>query len=143
MESNLRVTKGVLHLVWVVQHSFSAIEDGGSLKFSSWLSIMSRLTWNNGHMDPRPDLGFVKKIYMSGCSGQNFYTLKVHKLRLSLLKKNSVNALLSEYLISCFARTRSCAALRATDLDWIIGPGYSLGGNILEKNHEKPTWNHE
>ena len=33
--------------------------------------------------------------------------------------------------------------LRAADLDWIIGPGYSLGGYILEKNHEKTTWNHE
>ena len=32
---------------------------------------------------------------------------------------------------------------RAADLDWIVGPGYSSGGYILEKNHEKPTWNHE
>ena len=39
--------------------------------------------------------------------------------------------------------TRSYAALRAADLDWIVGPGYSLGGNILKKNHEKQTWNHE
>ena len=39
--------------------------------------------------------------------------------------------------------TRSYAALRAADLEWIVGPGYSLGGYILEKNHEKPTWNHE
>ena len=31
--------------------------------------------------------------------------------------------------------TRSYAALRAADLDWIIGPGYSLSGYILEKNH--------
>ena len=38
-----------------------------------------------------------------------------------------------------FRKTRSYAALRAADLDWIIGPGYSLGGYILEKNHEKPT----
>ena len=42
-----------------------------------------------------------------------------------------------------FSRTRSYAALRAADLDWIIGPGYSLDGYILEKNHEKTTWNHE
>ena len=28
-------------------------------------------------------------------------------------------------------KTRSYAALRAADLDWIIGPGYSLGGYIL------------
>ena len=49
--------------------------------------------------------------------------------------------------------TRSCAALRAADLDWIVGSGYSLGGYILKKNHkkqpgtmkkhEKPTWNRE
>ena len=51
-----------------------------------------------------------------------------------------------------FLDTRSYAALRAADLDWIVGPGYSLGGDIFEKNHEnqsktmknheKPTWNH-
>ena len=32
------------------------------------------------------------------------------------------------------------------DLDWIVAPGYSLAGYILEKIHEKPwkpTWNHE
>ena len=34
--------------------------------------------------------------------------------------------------------TRSYAALRAADLDWIIGPGYSSGGYILGENHEKP-----
>ena len=39
--------------------------------------------------------------------------------------------------------TRSYAALWAADLDWIIGPGYSLGGYILEKNNEKKTCNHE
>ena len=30
-----------------------------------------------------------------------------------------------------FVTTRSYAALRAADLDWIIGPGYSSGGYIL------------
>ena len=38
-----------------------------------------------------------------------------------------------------FIITRSYAALRAADLDWIVGPGYSSSMN----NHEKPTWNHE
>ena len=42
--------------------------------------------------------------------------------------------------IEGFKNTRSYVA---ADLDWIIGPGYSLGGYILEKNHEQPTWNHE
>ena len=28
-------------------------------------------------------------------------------------------------------KTRSCAALWAADLDWIVGPEYSLGGYIF------------
>ena len=63
-------------------------------------------------------------------------------------------------VLNKFEQTRSYAALRAADLDWTVGPGYSLGGYILEKNHEnqpktmknqpgtiknheKPIWNHE
>ena len=45
-----------------------------------------------------------------------------------------------------FFKTRSYAALRAADLDWIVGPGYSLGGYILKKNHgnqPKTMKNHE
>ena len=30
-----------------------------------------------------------------------------------------------------FVITRSCAALRAADLDWIVRPEYSLGGYIF------------
>ena len=33
-----------------------------------------------------------------------------------------------------FNGTRSCAALRAADLDWIVGPEYSLGRN-KQKRH--------
>ena len=33
-----------------------------------------------------------------------------------------------------FATTRSYAALRAADLDWIIGPGYSSGGNKQKRD---------
>ena len=53
-----------------------------------------------------------------------------------------INAALLVYV------TRSYAALRAADLDWIIGPGYSLSGYNWRKtmknkpgtirNHEKP-----
>ena len=46
-------------------------------------------------------------------------------------------------LFQTFCITRSYAALRAADLDWIVGPGYSSGRYILGKNHEKPTWNRE
>ena len=41
---------------------------------------------------------------------------------------------------------RSFAALRAADLDWIVGPGYDLGGYILEKtinNQPRTMKNHE
>ena len=31
-----------------------------------------------------------------------------------------------------FFRTRSYAAPRSADLDWIVGPGYTSGGSILE-----------
>ena len=34
----------------------------------------------------------------------------------------------------CFFFTRSYAALRAADLDWIIGPGYSSGGNKQKRD---------
>ena len=48
-------------------------------------------------------------------------------LRLDLKKKSLV--------YSCWARiikkTRSYATLRAADLDWIVGPEYSLGGHIF------------
>ena len=30
--------------------------------------------------------------------------------------------------------TRSYAALRAADLDWVIGPGYSSGGNKQKRD---------
>ena len=42
-----------------------------------------------------------------------------------------------------FAQTRSYAALRAADLDWIVGPGYSSGRYILEKNQHGTMNNHE
>ena len=45
--------------------------------------------------------------------------------------------------IDLFTFTRSYAALRAADLDWIVGPGYSLGRVHSGENHEKPTWNHD
>ena len=35
-------------------------------------------------------------------------------------------------MVQLFKVTRSYAALRAADLDWIVGPGYSLGR--LSKN---------
>ena len=39
-----------------------------------------------------------------------------------------------------FTETRSCAALRAADLDWIVGPEYSLGGKeegVQGRNKQK------
>ena len=76
-------------------------------------------------------------------------------------KDNTIKLITNQlFLLKIFILTRSYAALRAADLDWIVGPGYSLGGYIFEKNHEnqpktmknqpgtiknheKPIWNHE
>ena len=43
-------------------------------------------------------------------------------------------------IIERFKKTRSCAALRAADLDWIVGPEYSLGGKeegVQGRNKQK------
>ena len=40
--------------------------------------------------------------------------------------------ILLNIIISIIIITRSYAALRAADLDWIVGPGYNSGGYILE-----------
>ena len=44
--------------------------------------------------------------------------------------------------IQIFLSTRSCAALRAADLEWIVGPGYSSGRNkaktSLTRGHNWP-----
>ena len=57
--------------------------------------------------------------------------------------------ILLNIIISIIIITRSYAALRAVDLDWIVGPGYSWGKYIWRKtmknqpgtmkNHEKLT----
>ena len=48
-----------------------------------------------------PDrLDICQKIYTTGFSGKQFYTLKVQKFRLFSLKKNSANALTSVILVA-------------------------------------------
>ena len=46
-------------------------------------------------------------------------------------------------IVVIFIFTKSYAALRMADLEWIVGLGYISGRYILEKYHEKPIWNHE
>ena len=41
----------------------------------------------------------------------------------------------NEVLFYLFLYTRSYAALRAADLDWIVGSGYSFGGYNFRRNH--------
>ena len=45
--------------------------------------------------------------------------------------------------ISSFVKTRSYATLRAADLDWVVGPGYSSGRYILDKNQHGTMNNHK
>ena len=40
--------------------------------------------------------------------------------------------------VGFFFNTRSYATLRAADLDWIAGPGYSSGGYILKTMKNQP-----
>ena len=54
-----------------------------------------------------------------------------------LREDNILNLHVAQVQTISFGQTRSYAALRAADLGWIVGPGYSSGGYILEKNHEK------
>ena len=75
--------------------------------------------------------------------------LRLLLLLMLMLKKCVGNSLMQiwklkfGHKVKKISDTRSYAALRAADLDWIIGPGYSSVGYILGENHEKPTWNHE
>ena len=60
-------------------------------------------------------------------------TLLLHNMKghIPLPMSKNTKAIIKDYLIdTCdvfFLDTRSYAALRAADLDWIVGPGYSLG----------------
>ena len=49
-----------------------------------------------------------------------------------------VNSYLSVY--SVIFGTRSYAALRAADLDWIVGPGYSLDVTNVTNAGSQMTW---
>ena len=50
--------------------------------------------------DGKCRLDICRKIYTTGFSGKQFYTLKVQKFRLFSLKKNSANALTSVILVA-------------------------------------------
>ena len=74
------------------------------------------------------DLCHKRNIFPPPCAHpapllEDLLDCKVVLAELSLFK-------LSISYIRYFIYTRSCAALRAADLDWIVGPEYSLGGYI-------------
>ena len=47
--------------------------------------------------------------------------------------KSSSSVSLDQDMCCTIIHTRSYAALRVADLDWIVGPGHSSGRYILEK----------
>ena len=52
----------------------------------------------------------------------------------------SIRPSLASNYFDLFDLTRSCAALRAADLDWIVRPEYSLGGKeegVQGRNKQK------
>ena len=81
---------------------------------------------------------YIERGKNSKGSNKSFLTLfQISKLKaLSFMKSNSshkrqnnnfwYSSLPDDFRLSYLNYTRSYAALRAADLDWIIGPGYSL-----------------
>ena len=56
--------------------------------------------------------------------------LQEQEVIFSLTKLHNTVLNTAFFAVISFNTTRSCAALRAADLDWIVGPEYSLGGYI-------------
>ena len=65
------------------------------------------------------------------------YLEEPHKKYLEELAKQIWRSYIMEELFKTnIWNTRSCAGLRAADLDWIVGPEYSLGGYIWGAGQE-------
>ena len=66
------------------------------------------------------------------CSLMRWSRGKLRVLISALVRENEQEGDLGQIIIGIMVITiiitRSYAALRAADLDWIVGPGYSLGG---------------
>ena len=70
--------------------------------FANFCWLINGVTWDKIHKILKHQIGrldICQKIYTARFSGQKFYTLKVRKLRHFLLKRNSVNALISVLLV--------------------------------------------
>ena len=74
-------------------------------------------------MIPMPIMKFTKK-WLQNLGQLIFFSIKF-ELALSNAVGHPGSSNIEYYLL--FNITRSYAALRAADLDWIVGPGYSLG----------------
>ena len=135
-------SKAVLSEIWFISHPSSSNNSASQLK------------------------AFLQRICLSAPRWVHFYartTFGIFRGTFAAFKLISPFLWCSHILPpSLIINTRSYAALRAADLDWIVGPGYSSGRYILEKNmknqpgtwnqekpwkptwnYEKPTWNHE
>ena len=91
---------------------------------------------NTLHMEANKQIGKIKDLGKDGAT-------KADEFSETIQTAFDPPPSFSENYDAIFFIARSSVALRAADLDWIIGPEYSSDGYILEKNHEKPTWNHK
>ena len=81
----------------------------------------------------------VANQLINGRCGRLVFPYICTKVVQGYIKKDYVSKVLvvgiypSDLISECesFFSTRSCAALRTADLDWIVGPEYSLGGHTL------------
>ena len=79
---------------------------------------------------------FAPFLKAAACQGRLFARSRRKVRSLTLLSCSSTILVMPELLlisILFIIITRSYAALRAADLEWIVGPGYSLGRYIFEK----------
>ena len=107
-------------MVQLCQNHWKTIDGNGGLKKTLTIPSPWKIEHRWGLYCIHVLNGFVKMNCM--------LPLKAIKYILLVCNKIKVNGKQLSYILLLFKHTRSYAVLREADLDWIIGPGYSLGG---------------
>ena len=126
--------------ILVVRNCLPTVKQGQEDSEKDIVQLHS-VCFDRHHSIPTDSPHVLCSVYLLGQANEESYATASNIPGFAARASKSYIAIHIFYIILCY--TRSYAALRVADLDWIIGPGYSFGGYILEKNHEKPTWNHE
>ena len=107
-----------LFLNYIVQDNAEKSNIGLSKCTNSW---KKRRFWKKRKENEATHrLEICQKIYTTGFSGQNFYTLKVRKLRLFLLKEKQCICIFISYFSSFFVKTLTVSVQDHTRCVWIF-----------------------